>query len=273
VIDSHPISCDECQSRLEEFALDELPIELRTQVADHLADGCPACNQRLSQILEDLAQLVHALPAERPPQRVEHALVDRIAGKRAPGRVVETPVRPSAVKKISPKSLTRSLVAAALALAATILGVAAWSTWRDIWNNPPGAPFGWAELQRRVDQANASQQFPSIPQLQFASLGSHSPEVPVAGYIVQDKLARQWHVHAFHLPALPAGRVYQLWFDLGSSRFVPAGPADVDDEGTLSRLVDVPTDLLAIKGLAISDEPASGSDRPTGESLFEATLP
>jgi Anti-sigma-K factor rskA len=284
VTDSHFITCDECQSRLEEFALDELAVDVRTQVADHLADGCPACNQRLGQILDDLAQLAHSLPIEQPPPRIERELLNRIAANKMVGdrpnfsestrKNGTVPLSdPAPTRKISPKSLTRGLIAAALALAATIMGIAAWNTWRDILKNPNGAGSPWAELQLRVDQANASQQFPSIPQLQFASLGSHSPEIPVTGYVVQDHLARQWHVYAFHLPALPAGRAYQLWFDTGNAQFVSAGAADVDPEGTLSRLIDVPSDLLAIKGLAISDEPTTGSDHPTGEKFFEAPLP
>ena len=266
--DSHIMNCAECQSRLEEFALDELPIDVRTRVAKHLSDGCSACNLKLSEILGDFAQLAHALPIERPTMRVERQLLQRIAAERGPNDTAAPSISLAENKKLSSISLTHSLMAITAALAATVVGVALWTT-RD------GSPNSsrWAELDLRVDRANALQEFSTIPQIRFVSLGRHVPEVPVEGYIVQDAIAKQWHVHVFHMPAIPKGRVYQLWFDMGDSRFERARIADVDEDGTLSCLVDVPSDLVAIRGLVISDEPGADSERPTVDNIVEAMLP
>jgi hypothetical protein len=269
VTDSRSITCSECQSQLEEFALDELAEKDRAHVAAHLAGGCSECSERLSEILSDFAQLAYSLPMERPTMRVDRTLRDRIAEERVPDkiRLVQVSIE---TRRTSPRFLTRGLIAAAVALAATILCIAAWTTRQNKSAVP--ASQQWAELQRRVEQADASQQFPAIPQMRFASLGTRKLEKPVIGYIVEDQPARQWHVYALNLPKLPEGHVYQMWFDMGNSRFVRAGTAEVDDTGTIHRLIDVPSDLGAIHGLAISDEANNDTGRPTGENLLEATL-
>lgn len=268
--DPQSITCAECQSRLEEFVLDELSADVRTRVAEHLSTGCASCNQRLVETLSDFAQLAYSLPRELPPMRGERDLLKRIAAQRGPETADVSNQLPVEAAKMSPKSLTRRLVAAAMVLAATVVGIALWTTRHDVSS---AATSQWAELQRRVDQANASQQFPEIPQLHFASVGNRSPEVRVEGYIVHDAIAKQWHVYAFRLPMLPAGHIYQVWFDMGDSNFVRAGVANADDEGSISCLVDAPPDLGAVRGLAISAESGADAERPSGDSLIEAPLP
>lgn len=204
--------------------------------------------------------------------RVDRVLRDRMTAQRSAEGIAPS-MESLESTKISPKRLTRSLVAAALTLAATIFGIAAWTSWNNSSNDFSAAVSHWDELRRRVDEAEASQHFPAIPQMHFASVGTHKLATPVNGYIVEDRPARQWHLYAFRLPKLEKGHSYQVWFDLGDSRFVRAGTADIDDEGTIRRLIDVPSDFASIHGVAISDESGGEPERPSGENLIEAKLP
>lgn len=268
--DPKSIPCAECQSRLEEFALDELSGDARSRIVEHLSGGCVSCNQRLSEMLSEFAQLAFALPRELPPMRGERSLLKQIAEQR--GATGDVGLRPTLDEPvdISPKSLSRRLVAAAMVLAATVLGIALWTTRSDV---SATSSAQWAELQRRVDQANASQQFTEIPQLHFASVGNKATEVSAEGYVVHDQIARQWHVYALRLPVLPAGHVYQVWFDMGNSRFVRAGVAQADNEGTISCVIDMPAETGEVKALAISAEPSADAQRPSDDILIEAPLP
>jgi anti-sigma-K factor RskA len=241
---------------------------MRDQVARHLRAGCQVCNAQLAQITADLAALVHTLPTQAPPREVERDLLNRIAQSRPLATdEARLMVRPAATTK---KSLIRSLVAAAAVLAACLAGIAAWNAWQ---GRPTGLGFEeWAELRRRAAEADEAQRFGAVPELNFVSLRGAAPDKPVHGYIVADHSARQWHVYVFNLPSLPQDRTYQLWFATGNKP-VPAGTVKADADGTLSTIIDLPLDVPAITGLAISDEPYSGSAEPTGDRVYQADLP
>jgi hypothetical protein len=78
--------------------------------------------------------------------------------------------------------------------------------------------------------------------------------------------------YASNLPALPAGRVYQLWMLRGRS------PA-IASAGTFARAIqDAPTIQFAnaqlipgVTALAVTDEPAGGSPLPTGHKVLIGT--
>ena len=262
--DANRINCDDCQQRLEEFALDGLTDDLRAQVSRHLADGCEICNRRLTHVVADFAALALALPTKSPPPHIERDLFKRVAAAKA--------VTPAAAEKISRRSLTRSVLAAAAVLAACLLGVTAWTTWRDAVANRNLSDY-LADLQRRFNETDQAQPFAPVPGLTFVSVRGPAPEKPVHGYIVTDHITRQLHVYVFDLPPLPEGRTYQFWFVTDDDKFIPTGTEIPDAAGAISHLVDLPSDPPAIAALAISDEPSTGATEPTGEHLFQANLP
>jgi hypothetical protein len=264
-----------CQHRLEEFALDELTGDESFPIARHLASGCESCNRRLVDIVAGLATLPAGLTRALPPLRLERELMRRIVSGQAPEAAAIVSSSPAAQSKSRNESLAGGLVGAALALAACLIGVAAWVVWRGGMSDhvSAGEAEHWANLQRRLDATDSLQRFSSIPRLEFANLRSPAPTLPIHGYIVTDHIANQWHVHIFNLPPLEEGRTYQLWFVLGDSRYVAAGTVDADPSGIASRLIDVPSDLTSIAGIAVSDEPITGSDQPTGERFFRADIP
>lgn len=268
--DPQPIDCLKCQSHLAEFALDELPEQLRASVAAHLESGCPACSEQLSELLNGFAKLAFALPAHQPGARVERDLFDRIAARNL--EPAEMRHVASQIDSKSRKQALRRLLATALALAASVIGIAMWSNWRGPSSQTSGGPGDWAAVQQRVERANAAEHFAAIPQLKFASLRQPAAENAVQGYVVVDRLAKQWHVYAFHLPPLEQKRRYHLWIDLGDSRFQHLENVEVDSEGTLARVISVPADVVEPRGLAISDEADDAPDHPTGENILEAPL-
>jgi anti-sigma-K factor RskA len=264
VIESRAIRCEDCQPWLTEFALDELAGDLRDQVASHLASGCKACNDELAEMVANFAALAGTLPLESPPPHVERDLLQRVSERRA--------VQPATPVRVSRRTLTRGLIVAAAVLAASLIGIAAWTIRQQAITNQRLAEQV-AEFQRRLAEADKAQHFSPVPQLSFASRGVAAPATPVHGYIVTDHVARQWHVYVFNLPPLPDDRVYQLWFVADNGKLIPAASAKADDTGTVSQLIDLPSELPTIAGLAISDESTSGSSAPTGTHVFQADLP
>jgi hypothetical protein len=67
---------------------------------------------------------------------------------------------------------------------------------------------------------------------------------------------------AANLPALPPGRIYQLWFIAGKTPVSAGLLAPPDGQGSLTSTVATPIDLPTPDALAVSIEPAGGSPSP-----------
>lgn len=73
---------------------------------------------------------------------------------------------------------------------------------------------------------------------------------------------------ASDLPAPPSGRVYQVWLDKGGKAPEPTNALfSTRRDGSAS--VDVPS-LDGVKRVMVTDEPAGGSDTPSGKLLLTA---
>lgn len=276
--DQRHINCDECQQRLEEFALDELSEVEGLLVRDHLTTGCYVCNLQLAQIVADWSISPSLLPAELPPLRIERELMQSIAGKSPrPQMSSATPIPETDLRPVARPSSKR-LITAALAIAGSLLAFAAWTSWHggngsNASHDLAGEAAYQAEIERRVRQADHSQHFSSIPELNFAYVNDPARAKPVHGYIVADEIARQMHLYTFDLPALAEGRAYEVWLVAKDGQFISAGRLEIDAEGTANKIIDVPADAPQVTGIAISDEPTVGSPKPTGPNFVKADLP
>jgi hypothetical protein len=74
------------------------------------------------------------------------------------------------------------------------------------------------------------------------------------------------------LPPLAEGRVYQLWYGEREGDDWSAGPAFALS-GPDETVVSVAGELLAVARVAISEEPAPGSEAPTGPLLLVGSIP
>lgn len=75
---------------------------------------------------------------------------------------------------------------------------------------------------------------------------------------------------ASKLPPPPAGRVYQVWLDRGAATPEPTSALfSTRSDGSAS--VDVPGSLDGVRNVMVTDEPAGGSDKPTGRLILNAS--
>ncbi len=70
---------------------------------------------------------------------------------------------------------------------------------------------------------------------------------------------------AANLPALPAGRIYQLWFIAGKTPVSAGLLTPPDARGGMTTTLTTPDDLPNPDALAVSLEPAGGVPQPTGD--------
>jgi anti-sigma-K factor RskA len=97
----------------------------------------------------------------------------------------------------------------------------------------------------------------------FALTGA--PAQPAAvGRIYRDATTGQWQMLAANMKPAPTGKTYELWFVPAAGKPVRAGIFDVDPEGIGQLTVTIPPDIGPIAKAAVTDEPAGGTDQPTG---------
>jgi anti-sigma-K factor RskA len=100
--------------------------------------------------------------------------------------------------------------------------------------------------------------------LRLVSLDSTAADSGTRGRIFWDRDKNDWRMYVFDLAPPPPGRTYELWFITPAGRPVPAGTFAVGKGGRGSLEVPLPPDLGPVAAAAISDEPMSGSQTPTG---------
>ena len=74
------------------------------------------------------------------------------------------------------------------------------------------------------------------------------------------------------LPALPPGRVYQLWFARPGGPPISGGAFQVDGRGEALAVVVIPVALEPARAVAVTEEPAPGSPTPTGPHLLDRRI-
>ncbi|WP_419995560.1 anti-sigma factor [Streptomyces boninensis] len=218
----------------------------RAEFERHLAN-CPACAQEVRELAATTARLGLAV-AEPSSAQMREQVLRRITTVRQ-----EPPHVPAAGRvRAWARSLPRLALAACVAAAVALGGIAVWQ-------------HRSAEDAR--DQARQAEQ-------QAADLAAvlAAPDArTVSGKLGDDAKGTVVISHdrdraaflASSLPELPAGKVYQLWFDDGGGEMRPAGL--LPHPGTSATLMDGAVGKAA--GMGVTVEPAGGSPQPTTDPL------
>jgi anti-sigma factor RsiW len=238
------------------YALDALdsPAE-RDRFARHLS-GCPACAGEVRGLREVATALAFAATAEAPAEMRDRVLAAAARTRQLPPEVRShrahaRPRRPRAQVPWVP------WLSGAVALASIAVAVF----------------FGLAQLHTRdeLNQARAQNQALSVvlsaPQVQVLS------QVSTKGGTAIVVLAAERHelaVVTTGLPALPAGKVYQLWL-IGKAKTVSAGLLPQAKSGQTPAVLA--TGLVKGDTLGLTVEPAPGSTKPSTTPIIALPLP
>lgn len=103
----------------------------------------------------------------------------------------------------------------------------------------------------------------------LASLDTTAPRAGAQVYWSREN--QSWLLHAFNLPRLTEGRVYQLWYVTESAK-ISAGVLTPDPEGHAIMVTRLPAEAAASIVGAISVEPAGGSAQPTGPIVLAGSV-
>jgi anti-sigma-K factor RskA len=258
------MTCAERKDDLLLYAIDALDDAERAKLAEHLLSGCPECAGGLAEARAVVTHIGLGAEPVAPPSAVKDRLMSAIA------RPLELPARPRPAS-----GWARPLAAAALAAAVTAIAILL----------PAQRERGRFERElalqaSRIHDLETSAQSATemirllrSPRVEVVSLEGQGTQPAAAARIFWDKSRGVWQVFASNLAPTGAGKTYELWFITADQRKVRAGTFDVDESGEGALSVRVPPGLGTIALAAVTDEPAGGTDQPTGSIHLLGRLP
>jgi anti-sigma-K factor RskA len=260
---------DQLAERAELYVLGALGPFERQQFEAHLAD-CAQCAVEVRSLMPIIEVLAQATPPAEPAPEVRQRLLRRLA-----------PVNPAVadVRAGSVRPAGRLAWLAAAASLAVAVGLGAYSAQlRD----------RVSELQVRLREATAraldgerqlaaERQGANYARLRLAVLVAPDvarinlagqPVAPNASARAFWSRSRGLVFTASNLPALPAGRTYQLWVLSAQPAPTSVGLMTPDANGGVNTMFATPADLPTPVAMAVTLEPDGGVLAPTGDKYL-----
>jgi anti-sigma-K factor RskA len=281
---------DDVQAALAAEALGALDGEEAEAVREHLA-GCDECRRELESLRETAASLAYAVPpaamdADRSA-RLRARLVARAAADRTGPRRVPAPPVPAqaadaqvADAEVIPISRARErrgigggwLAAAAAVLLLIVAGAYAArmkGRYEQLGDEYAQLDAERTQLVRALAKRDSMVAAVSGPGVQVIDLASTQKRAP-SGRMFWNPATARWTFFAANLPMLRDDRDYQLWL------ITPAGPVSAgtfkptpDGQAVMQATYPLPRDQL--KAVAVTEEPAGGLPKPSGQPLILGT--
>ena len=232
------------------YALDALEAGAeRDRFARHM-NRCQSCASEVRGFREVATALAFAATAEPPPELRDRVLAAAGRTRQLPPEV-RTHARPRRTRSWVP--WISGVVATASIVVAVLFG------------------FAQAHTQQQLNQAQAENKAISLllssPQVTLLSRSTTKGGVAT---VVLAAARHQLVVVTNGLPALPAGKVYQLWL-IGKTKIVSAGLLPAATSGRTAPVLA----SGVVKGdtLGLTVEPAPGSAQPTTTPILALPLP
>ena len=259
------------------YAAGALRARERAEFEEHL-EACRECVQEVMSLLPVTHGLARAVPPRDAPATLRGRVLEAVAPK-----LDTSPKSASAVSAgvdaRPPTPRTRAVsVFLGLATAASVLLAFGfgWFAWQQFSLARTLQGELDAALQRaqlaELEASIARQTMAETQQLTlvlaapdlFVILLEGEPVAPEASGRAFWSSSRGLVFTAAGLPALPAGRVYQLWFVPGAAP-VSAGLLTPDGAGRVAVTVEIPVEVGEPAPMAVSIEPEGGVAAPTGD--------
>lgn len=229
------------------YAVDAVDDIERAAFERHLAE-CDACASELASLLEAAATLA-AIEAVDSPARMRESVLAGI------GEIRPLPpeVTPHHRQEEAP-SRRRFRPAALVAAAAAVIALGAGGiVWQQLSDDSTSQAPQVSAADRVLDASDAEEYTQTHDGVEVTLV--RSPSLGKAVLVSDD------------LPALPAGKVYELWFARAGDGMVPAG---LMGDGQQQVVLD--GDAASALGAGITIEPEGGSEEPSTAPMMTFTF-
>jgi Anti-sigma-K factor rskA len=235
------------------YALDVLEPGAERDRFDHHLNRCQSCASEVRGFREVATALAFAAAAE-PPPGLRQQVMAAVGRTRQLPPETRTHARP---RRARPRQPWVPWLAGAVAAAALVIAVI----------------FGLAQArtQGELDRARAqNQEIAGVLTAPDATLLASRTTAGGAAVVVLAPSRHQLVVTTAGLPALPSGRVYQLWL-IGPAKIVSAGLLPAAQDGRTSPVLA--SGIVAGDKLGLTVEPAPGTAQPTTTPILALPLP
>ena len=243
------MSCQELKDLFELYSLGLLEPEEKSEIDTHLSRNCQTCEANLKDALALNALFLAQTPAIAPPSRLRRRVLASVGVERS--------------------SWTWLAALAAIAM----LVVALWLSVQERARTQELAEARRNLLQTASERDRLEQalSFLNQPETQQVNFGRGQPAPPRGNVLVNPRLGVL--LIASNLPALGPGRTYQMWvIPKGGAPPRSAGLFQSTTQGTALHIFSGPVDPATLGAVAVSVEPASGSDAPSTMPIIVAPV-
>jgi anti-sigma-K factor RskA len=269
-------SCDQFRDLIEAYALGALDPEERAALEAHLATGCADCTKAVEEARWLVSQLAYAAPEAAPSDMLKGRLMQTVRGE---AQTHDAQAKPHVMPA---KSAIPFWLWAAVA---TLLIFSVYSAWnnRRLENEIREANARAEGL--RIERQKADEQLALAKREAMAAtimMDPASHKIALWGeHAHPETLEAKWHaklglcVSGDKIPMPSGNDVLQVWFipKAAGAKPMPSMMVRPDADGKLMLLVsDPPVPMDETISIAITEEPASGSDGPTTPILWSGKV-
>jgi len=261
---------DELRELAAAYALGAITEGQRAEVEAHLAE-CAECRAEVESLAPVVQGLAYTVPMQAPPPSLREKVLAAARSESPAAEIAPTAESPSA--GLSWAALSGI---AALFVVAVSLGTYAMAMRDRVQTLETGLRDAVAAMEQVNQELESLRREAEESRSASAVLSSSDlARIDLTGLAAaSDARARAfWNrsnglvFTASDLPAVPAGRGYQLWV-ITDGAPISAGMLQPDPSGAVEIYIDTPVDIPPPRGMAISVEQSTGAPAPTTEPVL-----
>ncbi len=241
---------------------------------NHLAE-CDECRALYAQLNDTAAALAYSAPEAEPSRAVRSRLLEQI--KTEPRE--ETAAKGSEASSVVPlkkpeRRLFRTVlkygaIAASLILAALILAtVLLWRENRRMKTEIARLSENYNRTREELTHEREMMETVTGPDATFLRLAGTDAAPRARARLAYDQYTGRAVLFAYDLPPAPPGKAYQLWFIAEGKPPMPGKVFRTDSTGRAVMRDEVPANGRDAKIFAVTLEPETGVQSPTGEKYL-----
>jgi anti-sigma-K factor RskA len=257
---------DQFRELIEGYALGALDASERAALETHLASGCPECAKALEEARFLVSQLAYLAPPAEPSDMLKARLMRTVRAEQSAARPTTAPSRGASI----PYWLWAGVAA--------LLLLSAYSTWdarrlqkevQEVKARAAAELKHRQQLEQELTEAKHEAWILTDPSSKKIDIMPNDKEMPM--------LQATWHpelgiyITGQKMPMPKGNKVLQLWLipKTKGAKPMPSHTFWPDANGKIREMVDDPPEVMAqTKALAITEEPAGGSQQPTSTPMW-----
>ena len=258
---------DQFRELIEAYALGALDPQERVSLEAHLEEGCASCATALGEARWLVSQLAYLAPEAQPSDMLRGRLLQTVRAEARPAKPTK-----------SPSAIPFWLWGAVAALLLFTL----YSSWETVQLNKQIAATN-AQAQAEIAKRHElEEQFALARREAIILTDPKSVKIPMgADNKSMPQLEAMWHaklgivVAGQNVPMPTGNRTLQLWLipKTPGAKPMPSMMLRPDADGKFVLLVANPPDAMeSTKALAITEEPAGGSQAPTTKPIWVGAI-